>query len=991
MESCKSASKKSIALALLGFIFYTTGLWGQVKQFQYDRIELNTSSQDIKFQAPMLSKTMDSIFGICAKNIQSFEVLLGYKLTGNIRLDLYTDLHQYQKNLQRHTVWVERLATQYTAESVNHYPIYIQSNFEDVTSQIKYAVSHFTLNEFLNGSSVRQKMSQSGAHQLPSWFIQGLCAYWSNGWNIEAKDEFDFFQRKGSFNNFNLIEPLGAQVYGRKVWKTLIDHHGNGAVSSLWFVLKYAGNTEAAIFYLTGLSFVDWCSEANLLPDLEDKLAENELQISETTQHSPIIEAWPMGQGNRFLFRRFSPDLEILETYPPHKSQFHYQQLHARLMAELSFYCTEIFVDVNNPAVLGIGFIVENKKLQIALDSFGVAIDTHTTKAGSLLKTNTSPNYNEKNIGKVYAFQKKDLGNDRVTYTLVCTENTVKTTLHIDTLAASDKIRCLIAESKNRLSYLQSQDGVWYVYFLQFQDSLSFRWRQEVLGGFAHQFKAITSMGFEQIIELSFVNDKSIFRRLEVAAINNNDLKELLKTHSVISPAVNSTTADSGSLRTKIEPPSQEWTFVADFAYRDMASRTKGQSLEDYAKGAFKQVSPTTHYGLDHGGIFLSNEEDTRFLNLAMIAPKSIYNSPFTPELRFYISNPKIKHRIKFGLLSNLPLNRKSIRLQQQMDLKKWNLNQGFMYRNRDYSKSESSLFKNVATQFTLGLSKQQYKGIRMGVEIGIQQDEVLRRVNRPFSVISKVQKHLNQSVKLYTSTLTTGKNHRQLYRYELRSSWDLSYARYRTLDIKWRSGFEMGCNIEFSKQLSPWARIESHGQLMHSGGAVKTQYWVGGSAGWISEGQWDGKHQKRIEALGDYPYRRFSGYVRGFRVGERMGSSSASVNTELIFNPYAFITKHLTKSAFYRSLRFYGLLDIGTAFIGGNPAEMNNPFNIETINTSSYTIEISAKRNPWIAGSGFGISSQILRMPIRYEMAWGLKEGRLLTPIQHVCMTWNF
>jgi hypothetical protein len=91
------------------------------------------------------------------------------------------------------------------------------------------------------------------------------------------------------------------------------------------------------------------------------------------------------------------------------------------------------------------------------------------------------------------------------------------------------------------------------------------------------------------------------------------------------------------------------------------------------------------------------------------------------------------------------------------------------------------------------------------------------------------------------------------------------------------------------------------------------------------------------------------------------------------------------------QQLQLYGFWDVGTAFIGNGLGAAENPFNLVQLNTSNYRVNVFAQRNPWIVGTGFGVRSVVLKMPIRYEVAWGLKEGKILAPIQHVCMTWNF
>jgi hypothetical protein len=102
-------------------------------------------------------------------------------------------------------------------------------------------------------------------------------------------------------------------------------------------------------------------------------------------------------------------------------------------------------------------------------------------------------------------------------------------------------------------------------------------------------------------------------------------------------------------------------------------------------------------------------------------------------------------------------------------------------------------------------------------------------------------------------------------------------------------------------------------------------------------------------------------------------------------------LKRELTQSEFLKQANFYGFLDVGTAYIGQSPKTSQNPFNIAQIQAPNYRMDVFAERSPWIVGSGLGIGSVILKMPIRYEVAWGLMERKFLKPTQQVCMTWNF
>jgi hypothetical protein len=199
---------------------------------------------------------------------------------------------------------------------------------------------------------------------------------------------------------------------------------------------------------------------------------------------------------------------------------------------------------------------------------------------------------------------------------------------------------------------------------------------------------------------------------------------------------------------------------------------------------------------------------------------------------------------------------------------------------------------------------------------------------------------------------------------------------------------FNLSINVD--KQLINGFHFQSHLNANKSAGNILSLYWVGGSEGWISKDMWKTDISSEF-ANNKYLYRLNGGYVRGFQSGERIGTGSFSIQNEIQWTPMRQINRDIIKKHFYETLMIYGFLDIGTAFIGNSPANPSNPFNTVTISTPNYWMTVTSKRNPYLIGTGLGVSANVLRTPIRYELAFGLKEGKFLSPIQQVCMSWFF
>lgn len=1025
-------------------IFSTIDLHSQV--FRFDRVIVSVKSEGLSIQRTLQKEALDSVFKITTQSIQEFETLLGFKLTETLELNITNEVADYQEQLQQHEIWKERFNENYSSDASNHYPIYMGTDYGKIRIQIRYCVAHFILNEFLNGNSVRQRITQSGFQHFPSWFFQGMCAHWAGGWTVESEDEFDYYENKSSFKNPNLIEPLSAQVFGRKVWKSIYQEYGKQAVSNLWFVLKYTGNLESATMFLTGERFIDWFNRT--LPDqlLKDKATGSDLTLTKAVTHSPVIEAYPLNNSGDFLFKRFVPDKEILEVFMNGRTEVIYESSHGRLMGDLAFSAVGISPRSNN---LGLDIFISKSKLiqhkfidtlgniaekqftgmwfnppdfwgfaeenQGFKDSiigkgifrsdifyswgsifFGNCFDRNLGNLESFQKFHSKPISRARSIdGTVFSIYQLSSFNDSAIFQFTKSVKGLVSVLRTDTFVENTRIRGLVIEASNRLSYLQSNNNRWYVYFLQLGDSIDFQWRMPLMGGFGQQIGLGKNGKIDKILELHFVKNKSIFRILDVGKITSSELKLLVKENPINELTIKNINIDSklNISETDKDSASSSWEYLSIYPKRDTSLKKHyfHKKSQGYQTNGYYGIKKRNNYVIQRGGLYFSNEDPSVFPYLVGIMPDEIYNHPLTPELRFYVHNSQHTHQMRFGILGNLPMSRKALRFSQQFKMGKYVVSQEFFHRNRAYYQSEYVLKQNNANLFNLGISRTHARLFTFGIRYQFQNDIGFKKINRPFSSLPAVGIQITHGISAQVSFDLKGKNISDFKRYRLLSQGSFTSAHYNNNLGSKTMGYDLTWKTELTKSFFPWLKFMGLAQFSHSFGKVKQQYWIGGSLGSTWRDQWNYNLINPIENYDNYVYRKFTGSVRGFLSGERMGSSSAVINLELRVKPYTVFTKKNVKSELLQTLLIYSFYDIGTAFIGDGISDRKNPFNTEQFTTPNYTISVTAKRNPWIAGAGIGISANVLRVPIRYEMAWGFKDGKIGVPIKQVCMTWNF
>lgn len=1064
----------------------------------YGRIHLNIDPSD---SALIKNKSfIDSVFKIAEVNYQDLESLLGYKSSLQYSATIYSDINEYHKALNLHAIWQERTSGLVLNIQEYNYPIYSQCSYSQLQKQFVYTLSHFLFHEFLLGINVRQKLSRTGSHTIPNWFLPGLSSYLAAGWNSQSADEYAFYESSGGFKSPNQIVPMGAQVYGMKIWHDLFKTYGKSVVSTIMFVLKYTGNSESAIEYVTGKSFAVWNAERNVNLSVSSKTSiQSELELPLKFREIPIRKI--LQNGENFIIQWYTPGLiefsffNLIDKNARELIRYEYPSI----MEELDFPPIGLvgFVEVetssSNPnstksSLISFDLLSHGKRRLVMIDRTGeikhivnlgeseqhpvhsilianqkLGKESHLTNDKVPFKYTVVSNFlgdfrlsnfefelnestipkdrrqtlnqliqqkvglfdiddrhflghqiqitkpirceklamerldfaNEKGDSTYYAIDLQKINNDQWGLFFVQWEDGKSKVLRTDTFDEKPLIRGLVVEGQGQLSYVQSDNEVWRLRFYHFKDNSDFRWQSEVKNSFYFQSKSSET---ENIVESSFASSKTSIRLLDPAKETNRELELLAKHKSIIHQSRKDPSVKIMPDSSDRVPLKSSWEYLVGFPKRTWSSFPNRESLNRYSGKFDIQAARNTYY-LRQGGLYFSNAEYSMpFLN--EIKQHFLYNQPLTPEMRFYLMDKNHSYRMAVGILSNIGLNRLGLRLSQSFSWRKYIVDQNIMIRNRSFYSNEMSLKKNASNFFNISISRNWLSNLNCAAGFQMMEDFYYDKVVNPG--ISSMKNYRFQ-----TAGLLLGLSwHNKQWSMRKEKSWQITVNsqakinRNSTATIipnrAYIHGNVMGSSYVFSlnvcayKPLIRGVNFKFNMVANKSSGRVLTLYWLGGSEGWMSNNMWRTDISSEY-SNSKYLYRSNGGYVRGFLVGERIGTGSLSVQNEIQFHPFKHFKQSIIKQHFYESITVYGFLDFGTAFIGNSPSNPTNPFNTIAVNTPNYLLTVTAKRNPYLIGTGLGISANVLRTPIRYEMALGFKEGKMMSPIQQVCMSWFF
>ncbi len=976
-------------------------------ELAYGRVHLNfnSSDSDIVQNKPFV----DSLFRIAELNYHELEGLLGYKSSLQFTATIYNDINDYHEALKVNAVWLERISGTVNYSQEYNYPIYANCNYDQIRSQFIYSLSHFVFHEFLLGISVRQKLSQTGSHSIPNWFLQGLGAYLASGWNANSADEYAFYECKGGFKSPNQIVPMGAQVYGKKIWRDLFQTYGKSVVSTMMFVLKYTGNAESAIEYVTGKSFDAWDKER--LSGQNQPLGtpiNTEIDLPLKYRSIPIKKI--VKHNEKLAIQWFSPGLFKVSIYNSISKKLHdvISYEYPALLDELNFQPIQLvgFLVKENSSqslphsavdLLSMEFVVDRHRTLVFIDSAGKrrsSVDLGEIKIGRLLMERLDI-ARQQNDSIYYAIDIKKIEKDRWVMLFNQLIGNATKTLRVDTLTEKPIVRGLVVEGQGQLSYVQSEGEVWRLRFYHFKDNSDYRWQSEVKNSFYTQ----SSLGgLENIIESSFGGSLSSVRLLDPAKETVRELELLAKNDSINNQKKKEVPNKISSNLEEVDSLHSSWEYLVAFPKRTWTSSINSEKTKYYS-GKYDSSKGRNSFYLSQGGLYFGNA-DYPLPYLNEIKQYLLYNQPITPEMRFYLIDKNHNYRMSFGILSNLALNRLGLRMQQTFKWGKYQIDQQLLTRSRTFYLNEMSLKKNATNFFSVSIRRNWISNFGLLSGIQIMDDIYFDKIVNPgFSSF--------KNYRFKTAGLVFGLdwNNRQRAM-RLENSWLISLK--SSIEINqvstakvipnrvYVNGNSMGTsylfhlNLNIDKQLVRGVYFKSNIMANKSAGNALTLFWVGGSEGWISRDMWQTDISTEYSNT-KYLYRANGGFVRGFLSGERIGTGSLSIQNEILTQPFKQFGQKIIKQHFYESLTLYGFLDIGTAFIGNSPANPMNPFNTVVVTTPNYWMSITSKRNPYLVGTGLGVSANVLRTPIRYELAFGLKEGKLMPPIQQVCMSWFF
>lgn len=157
--------------------------------------------------------------------------------------------------------------------------------------------------------------------------------------------------------------------------------------------------------------------------------------------------------------------------------------------------------------------------------------------------------------------------------------------------------------------------------------------------------------------------------------------------------------------------------------------------------------------------------------------------------------------------------------------------------------------------------------------------------------------------------------------------------------------------------------------------GQNKLMYYMGGVDNWILASFDNGTP---IDYSQNFRYQTLATNMRGFKQNIRNGNNFVVINSELRFPVFSYLLDRPINMQFIKNFQVVAFGDIGTAWTGWNPYDLNNSLYTSHYQDGNLAISVTEQKEPIVGGVGFGLRTSILGYFVRGDMAWGIEDGKI-------------
>ncbi len=913
--------------------------------------------------------------------------------------------------------------------------LYFNGSYADFDQQIRQGIAQLLLTQSLNGVSIGSQIRNSYRYDIPEWFQNGLCAYITEDWDSYKEDRLQRGILSGDFKRINQLKDQDAIIAGYSFWGFIEERYGTKAFNDIITLAETSQNVKKSLLYVTGIKYKELIKQWYSFYEGRYKVIRQELPSEVMPLRYPKYRTYTQPEvspdGKYFAYAandegRISIWVEELATGKKerlYKTGFRsdtWVDTSLPLLAWhpgggiLSFIVEEegqlllCNLDLGSKKVgktylfefqkiTSFSYAHRDRKIVLAATRFGKPdIYVYNLFSNTIEQltdddfTDLSPTFTSDDRQVVFS---SDRGQKRQFNLYSCDYGDKDHQLR--NLTSQQVSNSILPKSfpGNRLFYLNDSSGYYNLYEVMFDSAVS---HVDTIVHYRYfaMSKAMTSYT-SSIIDYSYnPREKKL-----VMLFPDGDGEKLYTTYyrpgsssaeiTQLNPYAQQRLLKKKKEETAVPEKTTEHRFKNSYrihrkkapygATPDSASLAAMTPLEPVA-GSEKLLvaAPDTvlrswNYNIELFTDQLTSQIDFSYLNYSYQpftgGGSAVYlNSGFNMFLGSTMSDLMEDYKVDIGVKLNTTFinNEYVIRfrdLSQRID-KSFTLhrfvtdNNGYYY----YRTFTNEAFYTLSYPFNEVLSARGTAIYRMDHRVNLSIDNYSLAEGDVYENLGGVRGELvyDNSKKLQTNIYVGA-----------RGKFFAEY--YQTLKKETSNLVVVGFDFRHYTRIHRnfiWAnRIAGSSSF----GQNKLIYYMGGVDNWIMAGFDNGTP---IDYNQNYLYQTLATNMRGFQQNIRNGNNFVVINSELRFPVFSYLLDRPINMRFIKDFQIVAFGDVGTAWTGWNPYDLNNSLYTSHYQDGNLSISVTEMKEPIVGGVGLGLRTSLFGYFVRGDMAWGIEDG---------------
>ncbi|MFT4645454.1 MAG: hypothetical protein ACI8ZX_001870, partial [Planctomycetota bacterium] len=185
---------------------------------------------------------------------------LDFRLDRKIDLLVYNDISDLrQSNIGLETK--EQIENGQVKFVDNKLFIYFNGSHKNLDEQIRQGINQIFINKFVSGSGLKETFKNSVARNLPQWYLNGLTAYNSKGWNTTLENELKDKILSGRFKDLTKLNEDEMTLVGHSIWVYVEEKYGLEAAANLMYLVKINRSLDRGFRYVTEKTLGEFLEE----------------------------------------------------------------------------------------------------------------------------------------------------------------------------------------------------------------------------------------------------------------------------------------------------------------------------------------------------------------------------------------------------------------------------------------------------------------------------------------------------------------------------------------------------------------------------------------------------------------------------------------------------------------------------------------------------------------------------------------------------------